>query len=125
MPQVRGIGGVFFKSANPEALRAWYAEHLGIKNDEYGARLPAAEPGAIWCVFPANTKYFDPSVAPFMLNFVVDDLKTALVELRQAGVQVDEKIEEHEYGNFGWIHDPDGNRVELWEPKAAVISESA
>jgi predicted enzyme related to lactoylglutathione lyase len=125
MPQVRGIGGFFFKSSNPEALRAWYAQHLGIKADEYGTRLPAAEEGAVWSVFSASSDYFHPSHSPFMLNYVVDDLRAALAELREAGVQVDDKVEECEYGKFGWILDPDGNRIELWEPKPAVMSESA
>jgi catechol 2,3-dioxygenase-like lactoylglutathione lyase family enzyme len=124
MSHVRGIGGIFFKSANPEALRDWYAKHPGIVSDgESGALFRWNQPDSsandnftAWCVFPASTKYFSESKAPFMLNYVVDDLHATLNALRGEGVWVDPKVEEYEYGKFGWIMDPDGNRVELWEP---------
>ena|ERR1700761_858426 len=125
MARVRGIGGIFFKSENPGALYAWYEKHLGIAGrPNEGAMFPwrraedaATEEVTVWSIFPASSKYFDPSQAPFMLNYIVDDLDALLAELRAAGVQVDERVERHEYGNFGWITDPDGNRIELWEPK--------
>lgn len=127
MPQVRGIGGIFFKSENPEAMYAWYEKHLGIAGrPNVGAMFSwrstddtPKEGMTVWSIFPASTNYFDPSKAPFMLNYIVDDLDAALAELRAAGVQVDDRIERHDYGNFGWIIDPDGNRIELWEPKSA------
>lgn len=130
MAKVRGIGGVFFKSANPEALRAWYAKHLGIETtDSNGAvfRWKRAEGSeeddmTVWSVFPASSKYFDPSPAPFMLNYIVDDLAGTLDELRAAGVSVDSRVETHEYGSFGWLTDPDGNRIELWQPKPVLVS---
>jgi predicted enzyme related to lactoylglutathione lyase len=126
MARVRGIGGIFFKSVNPEALQNWYEKHLGIaaKPNE-GAAFPwrrADEPSkeeiTVWSVFPASTKYFDPGTSPFMINYIVDNLDATLAELRAAGVQVDERVERYDYGNFGWITDPDGNRIELWEPKS-------
>jgi predicted enzyme related to lactoylglutathione lyase len=125
MAKVRGIGGIFFKSENPERLYAWYEKHLGIAGKpNTGAMFPwrstddaASEEITVWSIFPASTKYFDPGKAPFMMNYIVEDLDTLLAELRAQGVAVDERVERHEYGNFGWIMDPDGNRIELWEPK--------
>jgi len=122
--RVRGIGGVFFKSENPEALRAWYAKHLGIVSQgDQGTMFPWDQPDApvkenftVWSVFPASTKYFEPSKASLMLNYVVDDLHALLDALRAEGVWVDPKVEEADYRKFGWIMDPDGNRIELWEP---------
>lgn len=123
MKRVVGIGGVFFKAKDPEQLRAWYQKHLGLEVDDYGGVTFSCPPDAesqakaptIWSLFPSDTKYFEPSSAPFMINYRVENL-TALVELlRSEGVEV-EKVEEAEYGRFGWIMDPEGNRIELWEP---------
>lgn len=119
--RVRGVGGIFFKSENPEALRAWYAKHLGIVSQgEQGTMFqwsqpdsPSAENITAWCIFPASTTYFGKSM---MLNYVVDDLHALLDALRKEGVWVDLKVDEYDYGKFGWIMDPDGNRIELWEP---------
>jgi predicted enzyme related to lactoylglutathione lyase len=122
--RVTGFGGLFFKSADPERLYQWYEKHLGIQRNEYGVSFQWAEdPGAAegftaWAIFPATSNYFDPGKAPFMMNLRVEGLKELLAKLRREGVWVDEKYEEHEYGNFGWIMDPDGNRIELWEPPA-------
>jgi catechol 2,3-dioxygenase-like lactoylglutathione lyase family enzyme len=123
MGRVRGIGGVFFKS-DPDRLRAWYAKHLSIVSDgESGTGFrwdqpdsPSPEPLTAWCIFPASTEYFGASKATFMMNYVVDDLDAILKLLRAEGVWVDDKVGEYEYGKFGWIMDPDGNRIELWEP---------
>ena len=123
MPRVTGIGGVFFKSADPERLYQWYEKHLGIKRGDYGVSFkwaddPQASDGqTAWSIFKADTKYFEPSKSSFMMNFRVEGLKELLAKMRADGVQVDEKYEETDYGNFGWVMDPDGNRVELWEPK--------
>lgn len=125
MPRVLGIGGIFFKSENPQALYAWYEKHLGIAGKpNVGAMFPwrrtddgAQEHLTVWSIFPASTKYFEPGKAPFMMNYIVDDLDGMLAALRAEGVQVDERVERSDYGNFGWIIDPDGNRIELWEPK--------
>ena len=124
MARIRGIGGIFFKSPNPEALREWYAKHLGIvSNGEQGTMFPSHQPESpyadnctAWCIFPASTTYFQPSQSSLMVNYVVDDLHAVLDALRNEGVWVDPKVDEYDYGKFGWIMDPDGNRIELWEP---------
>src|SRR5581483_2260569 len=120
--RVTGMGGVFFKARDPKALYEWYRQHLGIESaDNAGAMWRDADhpelPGCnVWAIFPQDTKYFGPGERGFMMNFRVDDLEELLKALRAEGVQVDEKMESHEYGKFGWIVDPEGNRVELWEP---------
>jgi len=124
MARVRGLGGIFFKSKNPEALRAWYAKHLGIVSDgDQGTAFPWHQPDSpakdnftAWSIFPASTTYFGDSRSDLMVNYVVDDLDAVLDALRTEGVSVDPKVEEYDYGKFGWIVDPDGNRIELWEP---------
>ena len=124
MNRVRGVGGIFFKSENAGALREWYAKHLGIVSEgDAGAGFkwsqpdsPAEENMTAWCIFPAASKYFGESKSPLMVNYVVDDLHAVLKGLREEGVWVDPKVDEYEYGKFGWIMDPDGNRIELWEP---------
>ena len=125
MKRVIGLGGVFFKAKDPKALYEWYRKHLGIEGSPgAGAMWNAADNPEIpvfnvWSIFPQDTKYFDPSRSSFMFNFRVDDLDGLLKALREEGVQVDDKVERHEYGNFGWIQDPEGNRIELWEmPKS-------
>ena len=122
MAKVIGLGGVFFKSRDPAALRAWYAAHLGIDVSEYGAMFPEDEqrPGlTLWTPFRQDTDHFAPSDREFMLNFRVDDLDVLLSNLRAAGVQVEDKVHEDEIGRFGWIMDPDGTRIELWQPAAS------
>jgi predicted enzyme related to lactoylglutathione lyase len=120
MAKVVGFGGVFFKSRDPQALAAWYAQHLGVDLADFGGVLfkeDERRPGHIlWAPFPQDTRYFAPSSREFMLNFRVDDLGALLAQLRSAGVQVDPKIEDSEFGRFGWIVDPEGTRVELWQP---------
>jgi predicted enzyme related to lactoylglutathione lyase len=122
MERVIGVGGIFFKAKDPARLKAWYRENLGLPADEHGeTTFPTQEgPGAlVWAPFPIDTKYFEPSQAPFMINFRVKDLHAMLAQLRAAGATVDEKVLEESYGKFGWVMDPEGNRVELWEPPAA------
>jgi predicted enzyme related to lactoylglutathione lyase len=122
-----GIGGVFFKARDKKALAAWYRDHLGVPVDEsWGGVVfpnPENEPEASaqthWSPFDADTTYFAPSTAPFMLNFRVRDLDTMIAQLRAAGCDVDDKREESEFGRFGWVMDPEGNRVELWQPPAS------
>ena len=124
MKRVTGIGGVFFKSQDPKKLKGWYQEHLGIKPDAEGyIHFEWREKGdpdriayTVWEPFAQDTDYFNPSTKPFMFNFRVADLQALLEQLRKEGVQVDDKVEEYEFGKFGWIMDPEGNRVELWEP---------
>lgn len=124
MKRVTGIGGIFFKSPNAEQLRDWYRAHLGIEAEgdsgymfEWRDREQPEKIGqTVWSIFAGHTKYFQPSNASFMINYRVADLHAVLAELRSEGVQVDDKTEESEYGKFGWIMDPDGNRIELWQP---------
>ncbi len=120
MAKVTGFGGIFFKSRDPVALAAWYAKHLGLNVDDWGGvRFDEDEQRAgytLWSAFPADTTHFAPSTQPFMINFRVDDLEALLARLRAAGVEVDPRIDEGEFGRFGWIMDPDGTRIELWQP---------
>lgn len=124
MKRVTGIGGIFFKAQNPEKLRSWYETHLGMPVESWGGLQfhwrrdedPQSRGFTVWTVFKSDTRYFDPSEKPFMINYRVDDLDEVLAALRSEGVTVDEKIEESEYGRFGWAMDPEGNRIELWEP---------
>jgi predicted enzyme related to lactoylglutathione lyase len=121
---ILGIGGVFFKARDPVALAAWYREHLGVPVSAEATHAVFADQqsNTIWSTFPADTDYFAPSSAPFMLNYRVADLDAMLKQLREAGVTVDERIEESEFGRFGWAMDPEGNRFELWQPPAASPS---
>lgn len=122
MARVTGIGGVFFKARDREALIAWYREHLGMDPSDHGSvafRWGGENGTTVWSPFAHDTDYFNPSTAPFMINYRVDDLDGLLAKLRAAGVSVDDKVEEYEYGRFGWIMDPEGNRLELWEPSHA------
>ena len=127
MARVLGIGGIFFKSENPEALYAWYEKHLGIAGrPNVGAMFPwrraddaSQEEVTVWSIFPGSTKYFDPSKSPFMTNYIVDDLDALLDRLKQEGVKIDEKRMDESYGRFAWIYDLDGNKIELWQPLPA------
>jgi predicted enzyme related to lactoylglutathione lyase len=123
--RVTGLGGFFFKAKDPKAMYDWYQTHLGIQTgaDGSGAMFhwrDAADPEktglTVWSIFPQDTKYFDPSPAPFMMNFRVENLAELLKLLREEGVTIDPKVEEFDYGKFAWITDPEGNRIELWEP---------
>lgn len=122
--RVTGIGGIFFKARDKAALIAWYRERLGMDVQEWGGATfdwrdadDAAKRGqTLWTVFPRESPYFDPSASPFMINYRVANLDRMLAQLRTAGVTVDDKIESSEFGRFGWAMDPEGNRVELWEP---------
>jgi len=126
MERVTGIGGVFFRSLDPHRIQRWYVDHLGLPEPVDGdptvvftwrERDDAERVGStIWSPFPAETDYFGPRGKSWMLNFRVRDLDAMLTQLRAAGVQVDERIEELPEGRFGWFVDPDGNRVELWQP---------
>jgi predicted enzyme related to lactoylglutathione lyase len=116
MEKIVGIGGVFFKADDTAALSRWYADNLGVDVDpNYGG---AQYDMTIWSIMKTSTKYFDPSTKPFMINYRVANLDAMLAQLRQNGCAVDDKIDESEFGRFGWVMDPEGNRVELWEPPA-------
>lgn len=119
-PKVTGIGGVFFKAKNPKELKAWYAEHLGLPVDEYGCSFWWKDPQGNdamtqWSLFADDTKYFEPSQAPLMLNYRVNDLEALLEKLRQSGVTLVGEPQSYDYGKFGWILDPEGNKIELWQ----------
>lgn len=126
MKRVTGIGGIFFKARDPVALRAWYRKHLGVDVQEWGGAAfrwidgegrPAGGT-TIWNVTDAGSDYFAPSTASFMVNYRVEHLHVLLGALRAEGCTVLDKIDESEYGKFGWVVDPEGNKVELWEPPA-------
>jgi len=122
MAKVLGVGGIFFKSANPDRLYRWYSEHLGIsKNDEPGVSFQNSEQSPagyiIWSAFDDNTKYFEPADKQYMFNLVVDDLEGALQQVAKGGAQLVGEVESYDFGSFGWFIDPDGNKVELWQPQ--------
>ncbi len=126
MQRVIGLGGIFFKAHDPEKLGEWYRKHLGLNVEEWGGVSfqegagselePKRQSHIVWSPFEADTKYFAPSEKSFMFNFRVHDLGAVLAALRNEGVAVDEKTEESEFGKFGWVMDPEGTRIELWEP---------
>lgn len=125
LPQERvtGIGGVFFKVRDPKAMAAWYRDHLGIDAKHGYADFSWREKDhpdqvgrTVWCLFPTNTPYFGSSSAPFMINYRVANLDRMLEQLRHSGVAVG-KVEVEANGRFAWIADPEGVRIELWEPK--------
>lgn len=120
MARVTGIGGIFFKAKDPKALSAWYKDHLGVPVQAWGGAKfewkDEPEGTTAWNIFPDTTKYFEPSQAGFMVNYRVADLVGLLAQLRAEGCDVDEKMDESEFGKFGWVVDPEGNKVELWEP---------
>jgi len=115
--RVLGIGGVFFRSERPEELRAWYARHLGVELQPYGGATFRAEAGdiTVWHAFDLRTDYF-PDEQQMMLNFRVRDLDAMLAQLRAAGVELTDTIEESEHGRFGWAKDLEGRLLELWQP---------
>lgn len=126
MKRVVGIGGIFFKAKDPAALQAWYRLHLGIDVQAWGGaafdwtgadgKLVAGT--TAWRIASADDGSFAPSTVPFMVNYRVDDLRALLQALKEEGCQVLEKLDESEFGKFGWVIDPEGNKVELWEPPA-------
>ena len=119
--RILGIGGIFFKSEHPGPMRQWYAKNLGLSDQGQGAMLhwrekdnPQQERMTVWSIFPASSKYFEPS--QLMVNYIVDDLDALLERLSKAGVKIDPKRQDESYGRFAWIYDPDGNKIELWQP---------
>ena len=124
MKRVTGIGGIFFKARDPKTLGEWYRDHLGLNVEDWGgcafrwvtAENPGGTGTTIWNPFKSDTTYFSPSTSSFMINFRVDDLAALVSALRTEGCEVDSKVEESEYGKFGWVMDPEGNRIELWQP---------
>jgi predicted enzyme related to lactoylglutathione lyase len=124
--RVTGIGGIFFKAQDPKALSAWYREKLGVAVREGGwspfdwreREDPNRVGTTVWSLFPSDSKYFEPGHAAFMINYRVRDLDRMLAQLRALGVRIESKVTEDSNGKFTWLVDPEGNKIELWEPKA-------
>ena len=124
MKRVTGIGGIFFKAKDAKSLQAWYKRHLGIDVQSWGGAAftwtdtegkPVAGTTA-WSIDPEKSDHFAPSTARFMVNYRVEDLHALVKILKEEGCNVLEKIDDSEYGKFGWVIDPEGNKVELWQP---------
>ena len=123
-PKIIGIGGIFFKSEAPEKLKKWYAQHLGLVLNNYGATFemrhlkePKKAKYIHWSVFPNDTNYFYPSGKPFMINYRVQEIEEMVKKLKKMGVEIIDKISQFPYGKFVHILDPEGNAIELWEFK--------
>jgi predicted enzyme related to lactoylglutathione lyase len=124
MRRVTGLGGMFFRSRDPKATLDWYRRHLGIESADWGGFAfqwidkddPDEVGYTVWSAFPTDTKHFAPSAESFMVNFRVADLEGLIAALEAEGVAVVGKIEQHENGKFAWILDPEGRKIELWEP---------
>jgi predicted enzyme related to lactoylglutathione lyase len=123
MARVTGIGGVFLRARDPKVLSAWYAQHLGIELNDWGGvsfrwtdEIPAQTGVTAWSLFPEDSTYFGPPAQQAMINYRVDDLDSLLDGLAKAGVSIDPHREDSDYGRFAWITDPEGNRLELWQP---------
>ena len=119
---ITGVGGVFFKAKDPKALAAWYRDVLGLPLEAWGGAAlrydaPDHPPALIWNAFPASTKYFSPSTGDFMINYAVDDMAAFLARLRAKGVEILKTVDDDENGRFAWILDPEGNKIELWQPQ--------
>ena len=124
MKRVTGIGGIFFKAKDAPALHAWYKRHLGVDVQSWGGTAFSwtdadGKPFAgttVWSIGPDTGKQFDPSSSSFMINYRVEDLLALVKVLKEEGCNVMEKIDDSEYGKFAWVIDPEGNKVELWQP---------
>ncbi|MEE8259329.1 MAG: VOC family protein [Sphingomonadales bacterium] len=127
MSYITGIGGIFVKSKDGEKLKKWYKKHLTMPVDEYGARFklrdhanPEKEGYAVWGIFKDDSEYFDPSKKDFMINFRVSDLDGLLKKLKSEGIEQVGKMAEYDFGRFAWIIDPEGTKIELWEPAGGI-----
>lgn len=123
MKKVTGIGGIFFKSKDPKAINQWYKTHLGFETSPYGTNFEWREMEdstkkgtTVWNPFKDDTKYFDPSTKDFMINYRVENLEILVEELKKENVTIVDNIETYDYGKFVHIMDPEGNKIELWEP---------
>ncbi len=130
--RVTALGGIFMKSNDPAATRNWYKEHLGFNGDQYGATFEwrhAAAPDkkgtSVWNTFPADTKYFAPSGREFMINLQVENLEWLLDQLKAEGIDQIGEMQVYEYGKFAHIVDPDGTKIELWEPADEGFDDEA
>lgn len=123
LKKVSGIGGIFFKCKDPKMMRTWYKDKLGIKTNSYGAVFEwyqgadSTKKGFTqWSLFKETTKYFEPSTKDFMINYRVDNLEALVADLKQNGVTLVDSIQSYDYGKFAHILDPEGNKIELWQP---------
>ena len=120
MAKVLGVGGIFFKSPDPKKLFEWYTKWLGMELTDWGIAYEAKDMPAnaqtVWNAFDAKTDYFDPSPKGFMFNLIVDNVEEAIKQVKEGGAEIVGEIQKADYGSFGWFMDPDGNKVELWEP---------
>ncbi len=121
MKRVTGIGGIFFKAKDPVAVKNWYNKHLGLETDQWGCTFwwkdrEGDDCSTQWSPMDEKTVHFEPSKKQFMMNYRVENLEGLLAVLREEGVEVLDEIQEVEEGKFGWIMDPEGNKIELWEP---------
>jgi len=130
MKKVTGIGGIFFKTKDPKKISKWYGENLGLAINPYGSvfefrqgAAPDKKGYTIWSPFKDDTDYFDPSEEPFMVNYRVADLVALLEDLKKKEVKIVGEIEEFEYGKFAHILDPEGRKIELWEPIDDVFTK--
>lgn len=119
--RVTGIGGIFFKTENPNKVKEWYKNHLGFNTDEYGCTFwwkdqNGNDASTQWSPFKKDSSYFEPCKKDYMFNFRVENLEELISTLKAEGVTVIGEVETYDYGKFGWIMDPDGNKIELWEP---------
>jgi predicted enzyme related to lactoylglutathione lyase len=129
-PRVTGIGGIFFGSKNPKDTREWYGKNLGLAIDDYGspfefrnANNPEERNYLIWSPFEKGSDYFSPSDKDFMINYRVQNIEGLVKKLKENGVTIVDKIESYDYGKFVHVMDPDGNKIELWEPVDSILTK--
>jgi predicted enzyme related to lactoylglutathione lyase len=127
--KVTGIGGIFFKTKDPKKMKSWYKKNLGLITNEYGSVFefrstdePNQKGYLVWSPFSQDTKYFDPSKKEFMINYRVENLVELLEQLKKEGIEIIGEMEEYDYGKFAHIIDPEGNKIELWEPVDKVFT---
>ena len=128
--KVTGIGGIFFKTKDPEKMKTWYQKNLGLVTNEYGSVFEFRSTDKtdnkgqlVWSPFKDDTKYFEPSTKEFMINYRVENLEELLEQLEKEGVNIVGEMEEFDYGKFAHIVDPEGNKIELWEPIDKVFTD--
>ena len=127
MKKVTGIGGIFFKSQDPEKMREWYSKHLGLDNSPYGTNFewvqredPTKKGSTVWSPFKETTKYFEPSTKEFMINYIVEDLEALVGQLKTEGVTIVDDIDASDFGKFVHIIDLEGNKIQLWQPNDSI-----
>ena len=128
MKKVTGVGGIFFKTKDPEKMKEWYNKNLGLVTNEYGSVFefresdrPENKAYSVWSPFKDDTDYFQPSEKEFMINYRVENIEALVEELQKSGITICDEIETYEYGKFVHILDPENNKIELWEPADSVF----